>query len=60
METQERIADALERIANNLDEFVAIQKKQIEAMNATNSTDKIKEVMEMVQSQMRGGINGNK
>jgi hypothetical protein len=53
---QERIAAALERIADSLDQMRTAQQRQIEDMRAQNNPEKIKEVTEQITKMFTGGL----
>jgi hypothetical protein len=53
---QERIAVALERIADSLDQMRTAQQLQIEDMRAQNNPEKIKEVTEQITKMFTGGM----
>jgi hypothetical protein len=53
---QERIAAALERIADSLDQMRTAQQRQIEDMRAQNNPEKIKEVTQQISKMLTGGM----
>lgn len=53
---QERIAKALERIAESLEQMQSAQIKQMETMTAQNNPEKIKEVVSTITDQLMGGF----
>lgn len=53
---QERIAVALERIADSLDQMRTAQQRQIDDMRAQNNPEKIKEVTEQITKMFTGGL----